>query len=141
MNKEFQQNQALGETNEKIVRKLLLKYLPSRYGVVEGFLVDRRGIQSNQTDVIIYDQLTQPSVVFENLVEDEVTDRLIPIDSTVATIEVKTTLQGKIGEAFKNIYNTRTNLELIRPLVIPASWGEHYYLGQPTAIIFAFKGG
>jgi hypothetical protein len=141
MNDVIVQNQAKGESNETIIRKLLEQYLPPKFGIVEGFLIDRNGVQSKQNDVIIYDRFSHPYIVFETLEESKKTNKFIPIDSAVATIEVKTTLKGKVRDAIDNIHSTRTELKLIRPLVTTASWGEHYYIGWPTSFIFAFKSG
>ncbi len=141
LNDEIEQSQAKGESNEAIIRQLLEKYLPPKYGIAEGFLIDRKGNQSKQTDVIIYDQFAHPYIVFDTRDGSDKSNRFIPIDSAVATIEVKTTLKGKLTEAFHNIQSTRRDLELIHPLVTPAQWGDHYYTGHPTAFIFAFRSG
>lgn len=140
-NDEIKQILAKGESNEVIVRQMLRKFLSPKYGIVEGFLYDCKGVQSKQTDVIIYDRFALPYVTFEADAEDEKSNKFIPIDSVVATIEVKTTLKGKVGEAFDNIRSTRRRLEPIDSLVSPAGWGEMWYRGQPTSFIFAFKGG
>jgi hypothetical protein len=140
-NDAIKQRQAKGESNEAIIRQMLEKYLPPQYGIVEGFLIDSKGVQSKQTDVIIYDQFTHPHIIFDDRDKSAKTNRFIPIDSAVATIEVKTTLKGKLWEAFDNIQSTRTNLEPTNPLVIPAEWGIHYYTGYPTSLIFAFRSG
>jgi hypothetical protein len=140
-NDEFEHMQAKGESNETVVRKLLREYLPEKYGVTEGFLIDRKGRQSKQTDVIIYDRFSHPFVFFEAPDDSDETHKIIPIDSVIATIEVKTTLKGHLEEGFKNISYSRANLMAINQLMMPAQWGEHFYTGSPSSFIFAFRGG
>jgi hypothetical protein len=138
-NDEIKQILAKGVSNEVIVRQMLRKFLPPKYGIVEGFLYDCKGVQSKQTDVIIYDRFALPNVTFE--ADAEESNKFIPIDSVAATIEVKTTLKGKVGDAFDNIRSTRRSLEPIGSLVSPAGSSEMWYRGHPTSFIFAFKGG
>jgi hypothetical protein len=130
--------QAKGESNEYLIRKILDKFLPPKYGIVEGFLIDHRGQQSRQTDIIIYDKFSHPYLFFD---EPDKPHNFIPIDSAVATIEVKTTLKDSVDEAFNNIRTSREQLELLNPLGAPATWGEHFYMGHPSAFIFAYKSG
>jgi hypothetical protein len=130
--------QAKGELNEYLIRDILGKYLPPKYGILEGFLIDHKGEQSKQTDVIIYDKFSHPYLFFDELDKPH---NFIPIDSAVATIEVKTTLKDSVDEAFINIRKSREHLELINPLKVPATWGAHFYTGHPSAFIFAYRSG
>ena len=55
----------LGDVNEKYFIDVLRKYLPARYAVNDGIIIDCTGSTSDQIDVIIYDnQLKFPIFLF-----------------------------------------------------------------------------
>jgi hypothetical protein len=96
-----------GEGNEVILRDLITRFIPRRYGVGTGVVIDHEGNQSGQCDIVIYDTFTYPSVLSLRSVH------LFPVDLVYATVEVKTTLDSKsAGEAIKNIASVR-NLDII----------------------------
>jgi len=68
---------------------MLSKYLPERYCVTSGFVLDSRGIISGQIDVIIYDRHYCP------LLFDEDGARHVPAESVYAVLEVKTLLNSE----------------------------------------------
>ena len=55
INSLFQHQGVKGEGNEEILRDLLRRFIPKRYGVGTGIVIDRHGNQSRQSDIIIYD--------------------------------------------------------------------------------------
>ncbi|HYT42334.1 MAG TPA: DUF6602 domain-containing protein, partial [Methylomirabilota bacterium] len=75
-----------GEGNEQVLRELLMKFIPKKYGVGTGVVIDRLGQQSKQCDIVIYDAFQYPSLLSLTSVH------LFPVDIVYATIEVKTTL-------------------------------------------------
>src|SRR5947208_3181720 len=77
-----------GEGNEFVLRELLTKFIPKRYGVCTVVVIDRLGQQSKQCDIIIYDTFLYPSLLSLASVH------LFPVDIVYATIEVKTTLDS-----------------------------------------------
>src|SRR2546429_5894837 len=77
-----------GSGNEEILRDLLTKFIPKRYGVGTGIVVDKHGHQSRQSDIIIYDTFLYPSLLAL------ATLHLFPVDIVYATIEVTTTLDS-----------------------------------------------
>lgn len=100
-----------GEGNESILRELLLKFIPSRYGVSSGIIVDRNGNSSRQCDIIIYDKHRYPSLLSMSHVH------IFPVDIVYAAIEIKTTLNA--GSAVESLENIRSVRELE---VLARSW-------------------
>ncbi|MEU7908993.1 DUF6602 domain-containing protein [Actinoplanes sp. NPDC049118] len=95
-----------GLGGENILREVLESFLPSKYGVAKGKIVNYRGWLSRHCDVIIYDRINCP-----RLFVDENGNQIIPIDGVYSVIEVKATLTKKtLDDAFQNldsIYNLR----------------------------------
>lgn len=108
INNLFHHQGVKGEGNETILRELLTKFIPKRFGVGTGIVIDRHGTQSRQCDIIIYDTLLYPSLLSLTSVH------FFPVDIVYATIEVKTTLtHGSVQEALKNISSVK-KLDFIR---------------------------
>lgn len=64
---------------------MLDQFLPRRYGVAQAFVVDSRGHQSQQIDLVIHDRHFSP------LLFEVGTARYIPAESVYAAFEVKQT--------------------------------------------------
>ena len=91
-----------GELREGALRQVLGKYLPTKYGVTTGVIVDAKGTQSKQQDIIIYDINMCPVLLNEEI-------RMIPVESVYATIEVKSSLNSTIlSEACENIESVKS---------------------------------
>ena len=85
----------------------LKNYLPKRYSVTKGFVIDHTGNQSDQIDLIIYDKQYTPFVF---------TDKeaiYVPAESVYAVFEVKQTVNkefiiyaGKKAESVRNLHRT-----------------------------------
>jgi Domain of unknown function (DUF6602) len=72
-----------GRLLEETLRTVLRKFLPRKYELGSGFIVDATGNLSSQTDIIVYDnQLNSPIVT-------ESSSILFPIECVYAAIEVK----------------------------------------------------
>jgi hypothetical protein len=74
-----------GVNRETILRSLLEKRLPSRYGVVKGEMVTRSGESTHFADVIIYDKLNCPVLHADDTA-------VVPIEGVYGIIEVKSRL-------------------------------------------------
>jgi hypothetical protein len=48
-------NGRMGEVNEQLFIDVLRRYLPRRYGVEQGIVIDSNGNTSDQIDIVIYD--------------------------------------------------------------------------------------
>ncbi|GGY39180.1 hypothetical protein GCM10011297_10480 [Bacterioplanes sanyensis] len=75
-----------GDATEKVWIELLSDYLPKRYVVSGGHVVDSKGEYSDQIDIIIYDRQYSPLVFEQN------GEKIIPVESVYAAFEVKQTL-------------------------------------------------
>ena len=75
-----------GTLRELLVSSLLRRFLSSQFSVSSGVIVNQGGEQSNQMDVIILDNRVLPPFIYEQNLG------VIPVESVVAVIEVKSRL-------------------------------------------------
>ncbi len=73
----------LGEVNENRFIEVLRRYLPRRYAVDTGIVLDSLGNTSDQIDVIIYDNQYTPTLL------DQENHRFVPAEAVYAVLEVK----------------------------------------------------
>jgi len=107
INRVFQHNGLTGEGNENVIKNLLIKFIPKKYGISSGIVIDRNGNQSKQCDIVVYDNQNYPELLSMSSV------KLFPVDIVYATIEVKTRLDsGKSKIAVENI-NSVSSLDYI----------------------------
>jgi hypothetical protein len=94
---------AAGDEVEKVVRKILRRKLPQIYHVGHGHIVDARGVNSPQLDIIIADNSVSP-VLFET----ENGTQYFPYEAVYAIGEVKTAYyrNQKPVETFANTLKT-----------------------------------
>lgn len=76
----------LGDVNESYFIDVLRKYLPRRYAVDNGIVIDSTGATSDQIDVIIYDNQYTPTLL------DQENHRFVPAEAVYAVFEVKPTI-------------------------------------------------
>ena len=76
-----------GRYREELLKNLLRSFLPDSIGMGEGFVVDRNGGISTQTDFIAYDFEATPKI------EDSSMRRFFPIETTLAVGEVKSNVK------------------------------------------------
>ena len=76
-----------GKSFEEIIRESLQSVLPGKIGVSHGFVFDADGKESQQMDVILYDQLNTPRI-YAGTSEEEA--QAFPVESTYACGELKT---------------------------------------------------
>ena len=72
-----------GEANEVLLTDLLIKFLPKKYSVVMGIVVDRNGRPSRQVDINVYDSHFHPDLF------SQISTVLYPVDVVYMTIELK----------------------------------------------------
>ncbi len=120
-----------GRANENIIRDFLINFLPKKYDIGTGILIDRKGNPSKQCDIVIYDKEYHPDYFGQK------STILFPVDVVYAIIEVKTSLdQGEIKESIENIVSVK-KLDII-PNAIPISGSHTQGPKPPLGIIFAF---
>jgi hypothetical protein len=76
-----------GRENEAALGRILGSFVPQRYGVGSRLLIDSQDQYGQQTDLVVFDQADEPSALAQT------TQLLFPIESVLASIEVKTTLR------------------------------------------------
>ena len=97
----------LGEVNESYFIDVLRKYLPQRYAVDTGIVIDSSGSTSDQIDVIIYDNHYTPTLL------DQESHRFVPVEAVYAVFEVKPTINkgylqyaGEKAESVRRLHRT-----------------------------------
>lgn len=75
-----------GEFREQIITQLLKPYLPACYGLGSGQVFSLDGNESNQIDVVIYDE------IFSNVLFKNKNSSLFPCESVYGEIEIKSVL-------------------------------------------------
>lgn len=73
----------MGEVNEQHFIQILRKYLPVRYAVDHGIVIDSNGSTSDQIDIVIFDRQYTPTLL------DQHAHRFIPAEAVYCVLEVK----------------------------------------------------
>ncbi|NWJ40471.1 MAG: hypothetical protein HXX12_05825 [Geothrix sp.] len=76
----------MGDVNEQHFIDVLRKYLPMRYEVSQGIVIDSNGSTSEQIDIVIFDNQYTPTLL------DQKSHRFIPAEAVYCVLEVKPTL-------------------------------------------------
>lgn len=94
-----------GTLVESFNKNILDSFLTSQFGIGYGVIVNHLGVQSDQTDIIIYDKrILPPFIIAGDL-------GAYPIESVVATIEVKMKLdKPKLLQAEKSAKKLRNRV-------------------------------
>lgn len=107
INSNFNHQGIKGTGNELVLIEMLKKFIPKKYGIGTGIVIDHQGNQSKQCDIIIYDNHHFPDILSIS------NSKFYPIELVYAVIEVKTKLtSSKAKEAIENI-NSVWNLNQI----------------------------
>lgn len=89
-----------GELRELFVSNVLSLFLTQQFSVGTGVVVNSKGEESNQTDIIVYDNRILPPFINQQNIG------VYPAESVIATIEVKSEFKGKdIKESEKKAAN------------------------------------
>ena len=101
-------NGEMGRANELALAELLKSLLPTSVGIGTGVVIDSSGSRSAQSDLIVYDRNLQPQLLAQS------TQLLFPIETVLAVIEVKTTVDeravldvGEKGLLIRNLVDSR----------------------------------
>jgi len=86
---------AVGQSAEAYYRDLLRDYLPTRYAVETGFVMDASGERSSQIDIIIADTFHIPPLCCEP------SYKVFAAESVCAVMEVTTSPKGKVNGVSK----------------------------------------
>lgn len=97
---------------------MLQRHLPNRYSAETAFVIDSRGAQSEQIDIVLYDRQYTPELY------NVAGQRIIPAESVYAALEVKQTLdRSNIDYAAGKIASVRA-LHRTSAAIVHAG-GEH----------------
>lgn len=72
-----------GEVNERHFIQALRRYLPERYAIEHGIVIDSEGATSDQIDIVIFDRHYTPTLL------DQQSHRYIPAEAVYCVLEVK----------------------------------------------------
>jgi Domain of unknown function (DUF6602) len=102
----------IGDFSELEWLTLLSEYLPKRYDVDKGFVVDARGAVSDQIDIIIFDRHYTPFVFHQNGA------KYIPAEAVYAVLECKQDITpANIKYAAKKAKSVRSLKRTSSPIV------------------------
>jgi hypothetical protein len=120
-------NFELGDEFEIAICEILRSFLPSKYGICRGFVVDINGEKAGD-DIIIYDQLDFPTIR-TNKKDDYSRKENIPIEAVYAYIEAKHTLNKESFEKsvsqiekVKRLCQTRKKTDLYQTDVLVGNY-------------------
>jgi hypothetical protein len=117
----------IGDDSEANWARVLREFLPARYGVAKGQVIDSQGGISDQIDLLIYDAQYTPL-----LAKTANGDLFVPAEAVYAVFEVKQEINRKLLEyAGKKIASVR---ELTRTSVNIAHAGGTYDPKPPIPI-------
>lgn len=116
--KSITHNGVMGDVSEQHFINVLRKYLPRRYEVDQGIVIDSNGATSDQIDVIIFDHQYTPTLL------DQQAHRFIPVEAVYCVFEVKPTMSKEyLDYAADKAHSVRT-LERTS-IAIPHAGGEY----------------
>lgn len=91
-----------GRANEQLLIDLLRKFLPKRFSIGCGIIIDKDGNRSKQIDVIVYDSYFHPEIFAQG------TTILFPVDIVYLVIEIKTLMKkDTVAQAIDNIASVK----------------------------------
>lgn len=122
-----------GEAREAALRDTLVEWLPKRYSVGRGEIIDASGAKSHQMDVVIYDELNSP-LIFKQADSPLV----FPVESVYGFAEVKSRLDM---EALVDGWNKARSVYVLQRQAFELSLGGALTIGgnyKPFSALFAF---
>jgi hypothetical protein len=116
-----------GRENELALARVLEAFVPQRYGVGTGILIDREDHHSRQTDIVLFERSDEPAVLAQT------TQLLYPVESVLACIEVKTTLRGRdLDDCFRKTADLRA---------LSPSRAREDGTSHPLSLVLAYEAG
>jgi len=77
-----------GAYREELAKKWLEMYVPKKFGIGSGFVINSRGSISTQCDIVIYDKMTTPKI------ENVNNQRFFPIETVSCVGEIKSDINS-----------------------------------------------
>ena len=133
-------NASKGAENEECLRNVVRSFIPQKFSVGSGIIIDSFGNRSRQVDLVIYDALAYPNLF------GQLATSIFPVETVIATIEVKTYLDAaKLNDVFENSRSVRSlkhytdKITLNQPSnEFPINIVEHP-TRPPSTHLFAFR--
>ena len=117
-----------GRAREIFARDLLTPFLSPNVATCTGIVVDSQGGSSRQIDIIVYDRTLIPSLMFTG------EEGIVPIESVLATIEVKSTLtRQELKAAILNAHSVKALAPRFVEVMTAAAAKS-----SPVCCVFAF---
>jgi len=110
-NKYVTHNGIKGGLNENELRQIILQVIPSKYKITRGVIQNPNGDQSNETDLIIYDDEIIPPFI-----KDEIS--FVPVEAVKYIIESKTTLNSTEIKTTIEKFNNHKKIGYTSPTII-----------------------
>jgi len=103
-----------GSYRENIIHNWLRLYVPKKYGIASGFLINSENKISTQCDIIIYDIYNTPQI------QTEENQKFFPIETVIAVGEVKSDINSfaelkKYVEKLSEIKKMRYEIKKPKP--------------------------
>lgn len=118
----------MGSVNEDHWLELLRSYLPNRYEVDTGIIIDSKGNRSDQIDVVIFDRHFTPTLL------DQKKHRYIPAEAVYAIFECKPAInKGYIDYA----QDKATSVRNMTRTSVPISYAAGTFKPKPHFRILA----
>lgn len=113
---------AKGDASERVWLELLQTYLPQRYQADKAFVVDSKGIFSEQIDVVIFDRQYSPFIFHY---EDQT---IIPAESVYGVFEAKQAINAaQVTYARKKVASVRR----LHRTTLPIPYAQGTYPAKP----------
>lgn len=132
---QFKHQGSTGTFREDALKTFLLSgRLPEKYGIGSGEVIGPNSEVSRQSDLVIYDRLNCPVLLFEESVQ------IFPSDAVYGVIEVKSRLtKQKLNEGLENIAAFKRLVPKERAVQRNALIQMTYNKPRPFGIIFAYS--
>jgi hypothetical protein len=119
-----------GQLRELFISEILESFLTNQFDIGSGTIINQKGDESNQTDIIIYDNRILPPFIQQQSLG------VYPAESVIATIEIKSNLTK--NEILKSESDAKILKEQIyNPM---SSTSRDYEIFKPICAILGFYG-
>ncbi|HNB69425.1 DUF6602 domain-containing protein [Accumulibacter sp.] len=120
--KSFAHPGAKGDASEEVWLEMLRIYLPARYRADKAFVVDSKGVFSEQIDVVVYDRQYSP-FIFQYQGQT-----IVPAESVYAIFEAKQTINANyVAYARKKVASVRK----LHRTSLPIPYAKGTYPAKP----------
>lgn len=128
-----------GDGSKQLLRDLVARFIPARYGVGSGVVIDRQGNQSRLCDIVIFDKIFYPSLLALE------SAHLFPVDFVYATVDVRPRLNSDQVRESLSVVSSVRRLEIVaEEFMMPEARDggisvRAYQPTPPMACVFAFE--